>query len=338
MKRYIVLLYVSFAYVILSYSQCLLFENIVPKRGDSIIVFQQPYFERLDSGTNCIWDFSNLNEYNEINLRVHSKRINNYDVLDKHQAFEHIYYQQKHDSLFIIGRESSLYKIDYYLPEPIMKDSFGFGDTIHSAFAFREIWGNGNTHIVEGTVSVFADAMGQLIIPTDTLDSIVRLQTIEDYIYVNSQISSLRYHSSKWYSKNSHYPIVEVIQISYLDSVSIAYTLYNPQNSERAQQRKVAANKSNTNNEIVIPAFNVICYPNPVFTNLEVQYTIEQVTPNLSFSLYTISGICVYSNILQQREVGDYVVQIPMNHLPRGVYTLCVRMGDQKVDKEIIKL
>ena len=51
-------------------------------------------------------------------------------MLCKHQASEHIYYQEKSDSIYIIGRESSLHKVIYLTPEPIIKFPFNYGDTI----------------------------------------------------------------------------------------------------------------------------------------------------------------------------------------------------------------
>lgn len=317
-------------------AQVLLRENSMPYWNDSIIMYQQPYVENVDSGEDCVWDFSLFDESNAISTNHYT--ITGKNILGKHQAAEHIYYQEKSDSLFIIGRESSYHKVTYLVPEPVLKYPFQYGDTINQHFTIKEAWGSGYSQVSYGNVYIKADGKGTLILPTDTLDSIIRIYTRKEYKTINSDSISLIYHSWNWYSQLFCHPIVEMVKVFNGDSTSIAYSLYRPTSDYHRRNKKhiiTHAQNANVDNTAIN---NVTCFPNPVMADVSVYYTLSTPVTIISFAIYSSNGICAYTSQLHEQYPGAYLMQIPMTNLPQGVYTLCISLDEYCVRKEIMKM
>lgn len=321
----------------LAIAQVLLRDNYLPFMGDSIIIFQQPYVEIVDSGFNCIWDFSFLIEETPVNVNYYTNTSLGDNVIGEHLASEHIYYREKSDSVYVIGRESSVHKITYLIPEPVIKFPFSFGDSICQSFLFKEEWGDIHSCTTSGDVYIKADAIGKLILPSDTLDSIVRVSTREDYKTINTDSISLIKYSRKWYSSLSTRPVIETTKVINNDSISIAYTLYYPIQNISSQKSKHVQNLSTSDNNESVNVVDVSYFPNPVITELCVCYTLYTTIKDISFSLYSANGICMYSKHFSDQEAGIYYFKLHMSAMPLGVYTLCVDTDDIKLRKEIIK-
>lgn len=317
-------------------AQVILRENCMSYWNDSIIIYQQPYIES-DSGIDCIWDFSSFEETNAIKANYYTIASTEPNMLGKHQASEHIYYLEKSDSLFIIGRESSSHKVTYLIPEPVLKFPFQYGDTINEEYTINEVWGIGNSQVSYANVYVRADAKGTLILPTDTLDSILRVHTREEYKTINSDSRFLICHLWSWYSQSSCRPIVEMIKVLNNDSISAAYSLYYQLPNHSRKNKKHSLEHGNNEN-IETTICNSLTYsPNPVVADLSVSYILTTAVSNISFTIYSSGGICVYNSQLQNQSIGTHLIQIPMANLPQGMYTLCVNFGDRFVCKEIMK-
>lgn len=317
-------------------AQVLLHDGNMPCSGDSFIIYQQPYVEFADSGTNCIWDFSFLLEDNAISLNYYDSVLSENDILCKHQETEHIYYQNKSDTIYVVGRESALFKLTYHTPMPIIKFPFRFGDTIVQPFTICAEWGNYVSQITTGDIRIKADATGKLILSTDTLDSIIRVFTREEYNSLNKDTLSLIYYSWKWYSQLYRQPIVETVKVLRGNSVSTAYSLYYPTlyHSIKNVKRRSETPSEIANYDIIID--NITYYPNPVVTDLLVKYRLHAKT-SVSVVLYSAVGICVYYSSLLEQESGNHDLQIPMNMLPSGLYTLYINTSRSHFSAEIIK-
>lgn len=327
-----------YQFSILINAQVLCREYNMPSPNDSIVIYQQPYVEMVDSGTNCIWNFSSFSEENAISVNYYNIILSSgNNMLCKHQASEHIYYQDKSDSIYIIGRESSLHKVIYLTPEPIIKFPFNYGDTITQSFSICEEWGHHNSQITNGIVRIKADAIGKLILPTDTLDSVIRIYTRKEYQTLNNDTISIVYQSWKWYAPYIRHKIVETIKVQNHDSISMSYSLFFPAMNHPAKCKSKIASANYSTNEDRITIQNVVFYPNPVITDLSVCYTLCSVA-DISLALYSANGISVYSSQFMRQEPGIYEVQIPLTMIPQGVYTLCISSGEQNVNKEIIKI
>lgn len=322
-------------------AQVLLHDGNMPCSGDSFIVYQQPYVEFADSGTNCIWDFSFLLEDNAISLNYYDSVLFENDILCKHQETELIYYQNKSDTIYVVGRESALFKLTYHTPMPIIKFPFRFGDTIVQPFTICAEWGNYVSQTTTGDIRIKADATGQLILSTDTLDSIIRVSTREKYNSLNTDTLSLTCYSWKWYSQRYRQPIVETVKVLKGDSISIAYSLYYPvlYDSTKNIKRSSATHPRMDNDDVIISDViidNMTYQPNPVVTDLLVNYRLHATT-SVSVVLYSAVGICVYYLSLLEQESGCHNLQIPMDMLPSGVYTLCINTSSSYFSAEIIK-
>lgn len=315
-------------------SQILTRAQNMPLSSDSIIIYQEPFIEVSDSGRNRTWDYSFFDEEIPIGVNYYAISSLENSVYGRHQAKEHILYQEKSDTIYVIGYVNALRKVECIIPEPIMKFPFQYEDTIVQNCIIKETWGHKFTNTSNVTTYVKADATGTLVLPTMNIDSTLRVYTRKEYKTFQEDTISLSYHSWKWFSPMYRHPIVEIIKVMNGDSISMAYTLYNPANILRKRKPKAspATHSIDVDNELHI----VSCFPNPVEKDLTVHYNVNAVS-TVSFVLYSSSGICVYRAQLEKQQPDMYNYRISMGSLSQGTYTLYVGIGSEVIGKEIIK-
>jgi translation elongation factor EF-1alpha len=82
---------------------------------------------------------------------------------------------------------------------------------------------------------------------------------------------------------------------------------------------------------VISESENIKIYPNPAqdFINIEVE--------NISTSDFNILIINNLGQVVQQDRLTQNVQQIPVNHLPKGIYTLQIRNEETVYVKRFVK-
>lgn len=204
------------------------FENNGIRVGDSIPKQQVEYFYVDETGEDVVWDISEL----ELVRPYIVQFFTDPDSIDIRELTpEHINtYAFREDTLMLIGSETSLEKICYSLPIPLLSYPFYYQDTFEAPYS-----GTGQycqTHNVDknGYINVEADSKGTLILNEDTLRNTIRVHTIRTgatCMYDEDDSLETRTERMKqeieeryqWYAKGYRYPILETISTSYYDDM-----------------------------------------------------------------------------------------------------------------------
>jgi len=80
-------------------------------------------------------------------------------------------------------------------------------------------------------------------------------------------------------------------------------------------------------------------YPNPVIDKLNIEIDSKVDGAKVEFNLYDITGKLVDSQILSDTQpLGIQTYEIQSDALIEGVYNVKLIVGDQVIDKKVIKL
>ena len=196
--------------------------------GDSIPKQQVEYFYVDETGEDVVWDISEL----ELVRPYIVQFFTDPDSIDIRELTpEHINtYAFREDTLMLTGSETSLEKICYSLPIPLLSYPFYYLDTFDAPYS-----GTGQycqTHNVDknGYINVEADSKGTLILNEDTLRNTIRVHTIRTgatCMYDEDDSLETRTERMKqeieeryqWYAKGYRYPILETVSTSYYDDM-----------------------------------------------------------------------------------------------------------------------
>ncbi|WP_029905325.1 T9SS type A sorting domain-containing protein [Prevotella sp. 10(H)] len=224
------------------------------RSGDTLVKQQVEYRDPGPSGTNRLWDFSNLKTLNEaytLSYELPPVQGDSIYILgDKHfrkdktaeneliVGTEHntMYYYHMHgDSLCQTGHENPAVELKYTRPVLHVTYPFNYGDAVVSDYESKGLYSSTIPIHTRGQVTTKADAYGKLVLPTgDTLDPVLRLktvQTIENIPQdnaVNTPNQEVRLvETCRWYSKGYRYPVFETVRsLNQSDSTEVFSTAF----------------------------------------------------------------------------------------------------------------
>ena len=224
---------VYFTYVHLSvYSQNGLYYNYNGLRvGDNVRKCQIEYLHAGDSGEDVTWNFSNIQQLEEIQaefccdpdstviLEFTQEKINKYST--------------NQNALLLVGTENPLEKIYYNKPVTYMKYPFSYGESFTTSYSGTGLYCM--THGIEtsGNIEVTADAIGTLILSDeDTVSNVTRIHSIRSgaiSIHLkNDSISNAQSRTKQeieeryqWYARGFRYPLIETVSTSYYDNMDL---------------------------------------------------------------------------------------------------------------------
>ena len=212
-----------------------------PRIGDEIVKQQIEFKDPGSSGSNCLWDFSNLTTVNEAYSLVYSsvpllndstyvlgeKRFdrNSVDSEDLIVGTEHntmYYYQLSNDSLLLLGHENPYVVLTYKRPVLTMLFPINYGASgSQSAYLSRGLYSGSVPVQTEGDIFVQSDAFGKMILPSgDTISPVLRVKTVQT-IQEADALSHKIHETYKWYTKGYRYPLFETVRNMHEDGTLI---------------------------------------------------------------------------------------------------------------------
>ncbi|MFR9166176.1 MAG: T9SS type A sorting domain-containing protein [Dysgonomonas sp.] len=285
-------------------------------------------------------------------------------------GYEHqtrYYYQCKDGEQYILGHENPTTLLHYNQPVRIMSEPMKYGQEINNTYSSYARYSNKIDIYTEGEVNVKADAYGIMILPSgDTLRNVIRIKTQQTYIEsdtlrdpLNQEKLNMIVDNYKWYSKGYRYPIFETVRTRDLsDTTETAYYstafFYPPQEhyylEDDYENLAVLDSLDNINNRQpnkpkpdpndpshwLENNFTYNYYPNPVITDLYVEYYLE-ASAEVGISVYNIAGTLIKSIDKQKKEAGFYEETIDCISLPYGSYLLQIKVNNEIINQKFIK-
>jgi len=211
------------------------------------------------------------------------------------------------------------YPFIYNVPDTLMKFPTSFGDRFNTSYyATNPIITPLRFRTVYGSDSVYADAVGKLILPHGTYDEVLRIRTVSHFTDTSHSTSDTVFRTKTikyaWYSP-MHRQYLLVLDTSYLYrktgfnitnqiNVHSGYTLPFPMATEdplNSRYLKIS--------------------PNPAGDLLLVSYA-EKIN---SIIIYDLLGQCLLSQVLNSERAD-----VNIAHLPAGVYVIKINGSDIK--------
>ena len=312
-----------------------------PQSSDSLFAYKMPYVAVGDSGRNCVWDFTELpiDSAEIIPVDYYATSATDTTYIGLHREHANYYMHCQSDTLWQTGYETSKCRLQYLFPLPLLCFPFAYGDTI-----IRKITGNGqychNIPLqIDGNVYVHADAIGRLVLPDCTIDSILRAHSIIQYSEMRHRPTLVKEERYVWYSTHFRYPVIETVKvqnISHTDTTSIASIYYYQQEYEnvlKQQQTKVDIKPDSTDS--LLTEINFL--PNPVLSDLQVCYTLVR-DAHVYISVHYNGGVATFTTPEYNEVQGSHRTNINMSGMPTGNYVVYIHADDTIISGNVIKL
>lgn len=293
-------------------------------------------------GKDLTWDFCMLRPINDEYTIAFSIPDSNY--MHHWCGTEHrtrYYYAVSGDTIWQTGYENPTTYIRYTHPEALLHFPLHYGDTLFSAFEAHGEYGHRIPMHIVGTRMVLVDAEGEVRLPDITYEHAIRTCSRREYVESGLDSTRMSVEHYQWFVSGSYIPVFESVSTCEMqeDSLQLAFqtSFYYILEDSTAQSSSLLPPVWHKQDTAAICALGSLqCMPNPVLTDMEVQYTLVR-DATVSLALHSASGFCMYATPATMQSTGEYTTHVAMFHLPQGGYTLYVYADDQIVQKDIIK-
>ena len=226
------------------------------RAGDVLVKQQVEYISPGESGTNKLWDFSNLKSVNNEYTLTYSlpplegdsvyilgntcylkKGVSDNELIVGTEHNTMYYYHLTNDSLLQRGHENPSVVLNYTSPMLLMHFPLNYGQSSSSDYKSKGVYSSTVDIQTQGTMTTTADAYGKIILPSgDTLSPVLRVKTLQTIFDVPQEGSSVtsetdnagkQLETCRWYSKGYRYPVFETIRnVNLKDSTEIFKTAF----------------------------------------------------------------------------------------------------------------
>jgi len=309
------------------------------QEGDVLTLTKLTDFNVGNGGANQVWDFSNAQEngietidYN-INPNASPSAKKSFACLMNKKTT--VFHTISNTEKLYYGLSSNNARVDFETPIKEMMFPFQYQSQILGEMkGTYTTLSSGRTEKIDGNYSVTADGWGTLILPNGvTLKNVLRVVYFKDYSQtmwnIDYQIEVKHY---LFYAAESRYPVLQVKDVkTTCDCVckfSELTACYNP---------NVVANKK-PQPQIVpeILEFNYTLYPNPVKTELQVEYYIS-ANAKIKMSILDLTGKKLKTIVNTKQDLGSHSVATNVQNFTNGIYVLEIQVNDKVYTETFIK-
>ncbi|MDL2223001.1 T9SS type A sorting domain-containing protein [Bacteroidales bacterium OttesenSCG-928-M11] len=294
------------------------------------------YADPGQSGSNQVWDFSNLavledaeDVLSEIDP-VDSDGIINVNRNDD-LIFHYVINDQSNSYLGYTGEKT---KVSY--TKPIVKTQYpqSFGTYFEGQFSGKVEYA-GSKHVVplKGTYSTHADASGTLILPKGIKLSVLRVHTIERIEYSNVTQVTDKY---LWYAQEIRYPVLVTTE-TYMEQKNGNATCASTKSFMNAN---LFQNKydSPTSLEAIVDDIAYTISPNPFQDIVEVSYSLPETT-KVTVALYNSKGAKLTELVSGEMQSGhvSFTKNVATYTQTPDVYILKLSFGNKSYSEKLVK-
>ena len=322
------------------------------------------YHDNGRSGENVLWNLSNI-DIDTANVEISHVYCNSTkDTIECNENNTTYRYLYRNNSLWLIGLENRLTKIDYDECEEYQTIPVVYGDSISGYYHGRGSYCDKITLRSFGHYKTIADAKGILILPTgDTIQNVTRLYT-KRQIYtkffptdslINKEFKSLNNDSLplliakqknpqvmdiyRWYAKDSKYPILETYAL-YNENTLIGKVAYYISQDTMSTSGNLLENnqKHKTRKEqYLVQEESNVCYNiSQETTNIiKLDYSIS-TNSIVSYGLYTVDGKTIFFQPSQyvNKGISSQQINIPIKN-KKGVYVFVITVNNKRYTSKI---
>lgn len=270
------------------------------------------------------------------------------------------YFKQTSNKLEVLGHENPTTLLQYTTPLIASVYPTDFGQSHTSQYESEGLYSKRIPFGSTGTMNITSDAYGMIILPSgDTIDHIIRIKTVQVIHEViktrKPQYFNITSETYKWYAKGYRYPIFESIKTFnnedslqtkafktafffppqehlYLDedkeNLAVMDSLWNLKHPVKEETKS-------TNTEIA-GNFSYNFYPNPVESQLTIEYYLENAT-TVTISLYAMDGKILKNIAVGKKDKGLHTEYLDCSNLAKGTYILRIEANNKSVSDKIIK-
>ena len=342
MKRKLTLILLALP-MILSAQTVLTYATHGMQEGDALKLNKLTDINAGNGGANQIWDFSNAKAAGTSTIDYNANPMAK-NVLGK--AFACLM-DDNTTVLHSISDKAKLYyglstdnaKIEF--EKPITELTFPFGYQSQVSGDMKGTYNDlmvGKKYTIDGLYSVTADGYGTLILPNGiVLSNVLRVIYVKDYTQdMGSALYQITVKHYLFYAAESRYPVLQIkdakISCDCGCNSNELTACYNPNVTATVVKNTP---KLQTITEIA-PEFNYTIYPNPVETELRIDYDILE-NAKIKISILDLSGKKVKTVANLKQELGAYSTTANVETLTNGTYVLEMQVNDKVYTEIFIK-
>lgn len=313
----------------------------LPLTNDSLYAYKLPHIEMNDSGKNGIWDVSHLSldSATIVDICYFAPTKTNTTSIGMHRERSNYYYNIMNDTLWMTGYESSQMTMRFDNSIPVVSFPFTYGNSISRAFEGSGQYCHTLPVRINGLLEIKADAVGSLVLPGMTIDSVLRVHTQIKYKDKSEKHYLVQEDSYQWYSLYCRYPLLETKKVQSFngnDTILFAATYYYPQEQENIPYRKNIITKAESIKADSLVS-NIHFMPNPVFSDVQIKYSLVH-SARVYISLHYNGGLTTYQTPINQEQAGNHSVSVNMSGMPTGSYVVYIHADNIVASGSLLKL
>lgn len=315
----------------------LTYENHALKAGENHTTQYVENVNHGDAGENQIWDFTDFKcdktKTSEINSAFETENYSKFSesniaVFDDENEF---YFNVNEDVNEYLGLTTTTAVIHFNQPIIKMKYPFDYKDEISGEFSGEGLYYGEIISDIYGDYYVTADGYGTILLPNNvSIDNVLRIKTINHIFETACNTTEFINEKYLWYSENSRYPIMVVInntKITNNDTIITNFGYYN----ENAYQTQLEVAHSN------IIEYSVNVYPNPFVDNINISYSLKEEA-KVNIEIFNSIGQKIETLVDNQLQNGNQIINynVNKNSLAVGNYYIKILINENVITKKII--
>lgn len=303
------------------------------------------------------------------NDTVFAHTLGNDALIVGQEHFTRYYYRIQDNGIRQLSHRNPVSYMRYTPLVPVVPFGLAPGEKQETAYRAGTVYSGTERMYVEGEITAEADAYGMMVLPDkDTLRHVVRIRSLH-VLHENADSLANKYsempdslraeferpavktitETFRWYEKGYRYPVFETIRTidnSTGDENEYFTTafFYPPQEhyylDDDAENLAVLDSLANIpeidTRTWIEKNFSYNVYPNPVSTDLYIEYHLEE-SADVKVTLYNSMSLPMKSIPVKQRSAGAYTEILNCIDLPQGSYVLRFDVKGEFVSEVILK-
>lgn len=321
--------------------------------SDSVSMQEVTFTWCGDSGMNCIWDFSSVeDEYGAYPIEFRTDTLGNYKVFEDGHISTYCF---NSNTIQQTKLENRFQILTYHEPMFVIRYPFRYGDSFTQSYSGVGMYCGEHQLKFSGQSSVSADGYGKLILSeNDTIDNVLRVYRLTtmsiamdmDSIALDTALLKQEVvEQYEWYVKGYRYPLYKTIQrtsysdLDYIASQSSAYRIlpadYNLKKNDDKNDSVLASgyNQSGQNSYIQKDVFHydVQVIGSKIIINYNADEDIAVKT-----LLSDVMGYVYRRNSVKCRSEKADSIEIDCTGMRRGNYVLYINVNGKIYSDKVI--
>lgn len=317
--------------------------------SDDISIQRIPFFHAVGYGEGLLWEFPDIEPLGRLNIVHRKDSLGVFTMLTDRDI---TYYKLSNDTLYAVGMESPLIRLDYSSQLLNMNYPFSYGDSISRPFIGEGVYCGDHPFREQGTLTIVGDATGSMIVRDDTLPDVLRTYTLKSYsicMDIDSaaldtarlkQVIEERYD---WYARGYRYPVFTTLtSTSYnnmqeIGTVQKAYCMLPDTQCLLIDSvnEDIRRTDSLLRSEQARANMDIMHYTVSINGNIvSIEYSLDE-DANVSALISDTRGIIYRRNRQYNSKGSGYYISLDCSGLNHGQYILYINVNGNVYNQKI---